>query len=42
MIQQSGNLFSGSSAFAKSSLYLEVFGSYTAEAYLEGFWVLPC
>ena len=32
-----GNLFSASSAFAKSSLCLEVFGSCIAEAYLEGF-----
>ena len=32
-----GNLISGSSAFSKSSLNLEVLGSYTAEAWLGEF-----
>ena len=35
-----GNLISGSSAFSKSSLNLEVLGSYTAEAWLGEFWAL--
>ena len=32
-----GNLISGSSAFSKSSLHLEVHGSRTVEAWLGGF-----
>ena len=32
-----GNLISGSSAFSKSSLHLEVHGSCTVEAWLGGF-----
>ena len=38
-----GNFISGSSAFSKSSLYIWKFLVHiTAEAYLEGFWSLPC
>ena len=37
-----GNLISGSSAFSKSSLNIYVFSSCTVEAWLGGFWALPC